>query len=113
MTDHIDQQIAGIKERLILARKRAGLSQGQAAQMVGLGAASSLAQHEVGRSVPTLTLFLRLCEVYGVSPIWALTGVNPEFDATEILRAASGAAEDTMRIVDLLSSLSCGGNSES
>lgn len=101
----IDQQITEIKARLVLARKRAGLSQGQAAKLVGMNAASSLSQHENDRSIPTLELFLRLCKVYGVSPVWALTGINPDFDATEILRSASGASKDIMQIVDLLSSL--------
>jgi DNA-binding XRE family transcriptional regulator len=80
----IEQQVAEIKARLILARKRAGLSQEQAGKLVGFNRASSLAQHEGERSTPTLTLFLKLCEIYGISPVWALTGVNPDFDATAI-----------------------------
>lgn len=103
--EEIEQQIAEIKARLVLARKRAGLSQGQAAKLVGMNAASSLSQHENDRSTPTLELFLKLCKVYGISPVWALTGVNPDFDATDILRAAGSLNQDASYLVDLLSSL--------
>jgi transcriptional regulator with XRE-family HTH domain len=106
---NIDQQITGIKARLTLARKQAGLSQSQAAQLLSLKGASSFTDYESGTFAPALDKFLRLCEICGVSPIWALTGVNPDFDATEILRAADGANQDVMKIVDLLSSLN-GGN---
>lgn len=103
--DEIEDQIVGIKSRMVLARERAGLTQTQAAQLVGMSNASSLSQHERMRSIPTLRLFLRLCAVYGVSPVWMLTGVNPDFDAQSILDAAGELSTDTLRIIDLLSSL--------
>ncbi|MFA5377871.1 MAG: helix-turn-helix transcriptional regulator [Dehalococcoidia bacterium] len=105
----IDQQIVKIKARLTLARKQAGLSQSQAAQLLSLKGASSFTDYESGTFAPALDKFLRLCEIYGVSPVWALTGVNPDFDATEILQVANGANQDILKIVDLLSSLNGGG----
>jgi transcriptional regulator with XRE-family HTH domain len=103
---NIEEQIDGIKRRLILARQRAGLSQTQAARLVGFKAASSLSPYEIyDNTVPDLRLFLKLCVVYGVSPVWALTGVNPDFDASEILLAAGTVNEDTARLIEMLSSL--------
>ena len=99
-------QVEEIMARLVLARKRAGLSQAQAGTLLGFsGSASSLSQYEIGRSIPNLDLFLRMCEVYGISPVWALTGINPAFDATEFLEQARDLGEDALKLVDILSSL--------
>lgn len=102
---NINTQIPEIKARLTIARKRAGLSQSQAAQMIGLKGASSFTDYEDGWFAPALDKFLQLCEIYGVSPVWVLTGVNPDFDATEILKAVDHASKDAEEIIDLLSSL--------
>jgi len=77
-------QVREIIDRLVLARKNAGLTQTEAALMVGLSCASSLSQYESGsrKSVPTLTLFLKLCTVYEIDPVWALTGVDPDTSVT-------------------------------
>lgn len=75
-----DGRIVDIINRLVEARKSTGLTQAQAAHMVGLSAASSLSMYEARGSVPDLRLFLALCDVYAVSPTWALTGVKPDID---------------------------------
>lgn len=99
-------KVEEIMTRLVLARKRAGLSQAQAGTLLGFGgSASSLSQYEIGRSIPNLDLFLRMCEVYSVSPVWALTGINPDFDATALLDQARELGDDALRLVDILSSL--------
>jgi DNA-binding XRE family transcriptional regulator len=100
--DNIDRQIEQIKARLVMARKNAGLTQTQAAKLVGLGRASSLAQHEGSRSIPNLRLFLRLCEVYMVSPIWALTGANPDFDPQPIMDALHEVKVSSQDALNLL-----------
>jgi transcriptional regulator with XRE-family HTH domain len=104
----IEQQVTEIKARLVLARKRAGLSQSQVAQMLGFKATSSFTDYESGPFAPALDKLLKLCEIYGVSPVWALTGINPDFDATDILKAAGTLNQDAMYLVDLLSSLDSG-----
>jgi DNA-binding XRE family transcriptional regulator len=83
----IERQISQIKARLVQAREHAGLTQEQAAKLVGMSRASSLSQHEGERSTPNLRLFLRLCDVYNVSPVWVLTGVNLDFDPYPIMEA--------------------------
>jgi transcriptional regulator with XRE-family HTH domain len=75
-TDHI----AEIRSRLVLARKRVGLSQTQAAKLADLRFAYVLEEYEMGQGDLRLSYFLKLCDVYGVSPTWALTGINPDFD---------------------------------
>lgn len=97
-------QVEEIMARLVCARRNAGLSQSQASRLLGFsGTASSLSQHETGRSIPTLDLFLRMCAVYGVSPVWALTGINPEFDVSDFLIQAQTLGDDALKLVELLS----------
>jgi transcriptional regulator with XRE-family HTH domain len=94
-----------IRERLVTARKRAGLSQTQVARMLGLSTASSFSDIESGRNPLTMDRFLRLCEIYDINETWAITGANPEFDAEGILKAAGRADDEIMEIIDLLQSL--------
>jgi transcriptional regulator with XRE-family HTH domain len=94
-----------IMKRLVLARKRAGLSQGQAAKLVGLDFAFVIEEYEAGQGDLTLSRFLKLCDIYGVSPVWALTGVNPDFDAASVLEVMGRVTEDSAAILDILSSL--------
>jgi transcriptional regulator with XRE-family HTH domain len=98
-------QIPEIKARLTIARKQAGLSQAQAAQMIGLKGASSFTDYEDGWFAPALDKFLQLCEIYGVSPVWALTGVNPDFDFSEVKDIVDRSSKDAEEIIFLLSSL--------
>ena len=92
--------------RLIEARKRAGLTQGQVANLAGFAAtASSFQTYESGKTALTMPLFLLLCNAYGVSPVWALTGVNPKFDNAEVKRLLSGLGSVSSELIDLLSSI--------
>ena len=100
-----------IIERLVQARKAAGLTQTQAAKLIGLATASSLSEYELSNAAtePTLTRFLKMCEVYGVSPVWALTGVNPDFDERRIDQMIVGTnviAEDAIKLRELLTMIS-------
>lgn len=101
-----DNRLDNILERLIDARKAAGLSQTQAARLLGLGNASSLSVYEIGRSVPNLDMFLRMCDTYGCSPVWALTGINPDFDRETWIEKFGAVSGDVMgdlqRIADLM-----------
>lgn len=101
-----DMQAAEIMKRLIEARKRAGLTQGQVAKLAGYaGGASSFQNYESGKTALTMPLFLNLCDIYGVSPVWALTGVAPDFDTDEAKRLLSRVGDDVSALVELLSSL--------
>lgn len=96
---------AAIITRLVIARKRAGLSQGQASELVGKKSHTTISAAENFERGLTLSEFLKLCEIYGCSPTWALCGINPDFDATELIKAAGDASQDMIRIIDLMSSL--------
>jgi transcriptional regulator with XRE-family HTH domain len=94
-----------ILDRLIKARKNAGLSQGQVVLMLELAAASSFTGIEAGTSALTLKRFLRLCEIYNIDPTWAITGINPKFDPQVIVDVVSKARifhEDTEALLELL-----------
>lgn len=100
-----------IIERLIEARKGAGLSQTQAAHLLGFKGASSLSQIETDcrGTEPNLSLFLKMCEVYDISPVWALTGTNPDFDEAafdQLTQFSNAALEDIANLKDTLKRLS-------
>lgn len=100
-----------IINRLIEARKAAGLSQTQAAKLLGYSAASSLSQLEgdYRDSEPNLSMFLKMCEVYEISPVWALTGVNPDFDEEafdQLTQGVNASLEDIYNLKETLKRLS-------
>jgi transcriptional regulator with XRE-family HTH domain len=102
-----------IIDRLIEARKAAGLSQGQAAKLLGYSAASSLSQLETQArdSEPNLSMFLKMCEVYDISPVWALTGTNPDFDENafdQLTQGVNASLEDICNLKETLKRLSYG-----
>jgi transcriptional regulator with XRE-family HTH domain len=102
---NIDRHVEQIKARLVKARERAGLTQAQAAKLLGFNAGSNIAQYEGERSIPNLRLFLQMCEVYKVSPVWALTGINPDFNPMPIIEAFDDLTDDAIKVIDLLGSL--------
>lgn len=65
---------SAVLARLITARKMAGLTQSEAARMVGLAGASSLSDIESGRCDLLLSRLLALCEAYNISPAWVVGG---------------------------------------
>lgn len=98
-----------IIDRLIEARKATGLSQTQAAKLLGFKGASSLSQIETDcrNTEPNLTLFLKMCEIYDISPVWALTGVNPDFDGNtfDLLTQINASIEDIYTLKETLKRL--------
>lgn len=99
-----------IIERLIEARLAAGLSQTQAAKLLGYSNASSLSQIETNsrNTEPNLTMFLLMCEIYDCSPVWALTGLNPDFDEQafdDLTQFSNAAIEDIANLKETLKRL--------
>lgn len=104
-----------IIDRLIKARKGAGLSQTQAAKLLGYSGASSLSQIETNNrdSEPNLTMFLKMCEIYDISPVWALAGVNPDFDEQafdELTQGVNASLEDVYNLKETLKRITRTGN---
>lgn len=79
--------IKEILERLVTARKHAGLKQMQTAKLIQLSHEDIHAIEE-GLMPLEMGVFLKLCEIYSVSEIWVLTGVNPYFDPASVVEAA-------------------------
>lgn len=75
----VQARVSSILERLVTARKNAGLSQGQVAQMLNM-VSSSISHYESGLRGIDLPLLLKLCDIYDVSAAWVVTGSNPNFD---------------------------------
>lgn len=102
----MDSRLSAILERLAHARTHAGLTQSQAAKLMQLESGSSISQYEGGLRKVTLETFLRMCELYGASEMWILTGVNPDFDpqpAIEALERMKASREDVDKILETLS----------
>lgn len=102
--------IRQILNRLVDARKAAGLSQTQAAKLLGYSNASSLSQIESDyrETEPNLSTFLKMCEVYDVSPVWALTGKNPDFDEAafdQLTQFSNATIEDIAKLKETLERL--------
>jgi transcriptional regulator with XRE-family HTH domain len=97
-----------ICERLVTARKNAGLSQSQVAKMIGLAGASGFSQVEDGTNALTLDRFMTLCDIYDIDLTWALTGVNPHVDV-EALKTLAGRVwstqEEVESLIELITSL--------
>jgi transcriptional regulator with XRE-family HTH domain len=64
-----DERKADIATRLALARKQAGLTQGQVAEMMNLSR-PSISEMEAGRRNVTAPELAKLAEIYGVSVGW-------------------------------------------
>lgn len=99
--DEID--LTPIVERLAKARKNAGLSQSQVAVMMGC-VRSNIANLESPRSAISLTQFLQMCVIYGASPVWVLTGTNPDFnreEAATMLAQTKASIEDAVALMEL------------
>ena len=103
------QQILG---RLIEARKAAGLTQIQAAKHLSQSGNSKLSKIESGDKALDLPMFLKMCEIYDISPVWALTGINPDFDENAfdmLTQGVNASLEDICNLKDTLKRLSYGG----
>lgn len=80
--------IQEILERLVTARKATGLSLSQVAHLTGQSR-PALECIESGAMPLDIDLYLKLCDLYGVSEIWVLTGVAPYFDPASAAEAAT------------------------
>ena len=100
---------AEVGERLRLARKRAGLSQGQIAGLLDVSK-GVVHQWEHGVNIPTARLE-QMADYYGTSPYWLQTGkptAAAESAAAEVdaaLEKTSVTAEDRARVVALVETL--------
>lgn len=94
-----------ILERLIKAREKAGLTQGQVAAMLGVVRTTVTTWEDIGRSNITVKQILNLCEIYGVSVGWVMTGVNENFDAEAFMRTAHIATTEARQIIEVLEML--------
>ena len=90
-----------ILERLVQARKAAGLSQGQVGKMVDMSTAW-LSDIERGQNNLSVQHLLKLVEVYDASIEWVMTGVNPYFDRLEVMAAADRLGDDALIILKAL-----------
>ena len=100
-----DSTLRDIARRMAEARKAADLTQGDAARMIDMAGASSLSHYETTTRRMPLDVFLKLCALYNISPVWALTGVTPRFDAHAIKKIAERLGADAQRVVDHLTAL--------
>lgn len=78
------KEIEGVVRRLIAARTRAAVTTEQVERRLSL-AAGTISRFERGELEPTLRMFLVLCELYDVSPAWALTGIDPYVNTVELV----------------------------
>lgn len=102
-----DERVKAILHRLIVARGNAGLSQSQVAKLLCYESAATISLCEAGQRRLDMVMFLRLCDIYDVSPVWALTGVNPDFDVQawyEKMKTTHTSVNDLRRTADLLES---------
>lgn len=100
--------IEGILERLIMARTFAGLSQAQAAKLMGFDSASTISHYESGLRSLTVENLLKMVEIYGANLTWVMTGVNPNFDPArfyEVAKKGKMAADELDKLMDLLEAI--------
>jgi len=99
-----------IAARLVLARKQAGLSQGQVAKILQLHR-PSISEMEAGRRNVSASELSQLGEIYDVSVDWLACAATDTTDAARdrVNLAARGLSklkeEDLDRVLDLLSAL--------
>lgn len=99
------EEFSQIGERLRQARKRAGVTQEQAAAEVKV-ARSTISNWEAGRNLPCLLQFRHLTNLYAASPARILNGRSivelTRHERVQILEATRSLDESLMRRVDLL-----------
>ena len=105
-----DQRKQVIASRLATARKQAGLSQGQVAQILNLHR-PTISEIEAGRRSVTAEELIKFAEIYGVNVDWFIPGdkkrPDPNQDRIELAARELGklGKKDLGRILDLLSAL--------
>jgi transcriptional regulator with XRE-family HTH domain len=68
-----------MKERIAVLRKTLGLTQKQFGEQIGVQR-GTIANYELGRNIPTETVRLMICRVYGVRREWLETGEGEIFE---------------------------------
>lgn len=111
--DTIDLQVNSCLQRLIKARKQAGLSQSQVAKLLGYDSHASIVAMERGERKLTVERMYRLAKIYNVDRVWLITGENPNFDRgafnkirTKAQEMSHQHKEDLNNLEGLLESLS-------
>lgn len=105
-----DPKKAAIASRLVLARKQAGLTQGQVAEILDLSR-PSVSEFEAGRRNVTATELSRLAEMYGVSTAWLSCSDednnNPQQDRLHLAarQLSKLKTEDLDKVLNLLNAL--------
>ena len=103
-----------IAARLTLARKQAGLTQGQVASLLELSR-PSISEVEAGRRNVTATELARVAEIYGVSVEWlsCVDTEKPDAMGDRVQLAARQLAklkpEDLRKVISLLEAIQGGG----
>jgi len=103
-----EKDVRSILDRLIVARKAAGLSQGQVSKILGRANGITVSHIETGRDRLTMELFLELCQIYHCSEVWALTGVNPNFDPQPIIEILGEHYADLDKVLSLMTMMKSG-----
>lgn len=111
MTNNADKEQGGIASRLRLAREMAGLTQGQAANRLGLHR-PTISELEAGRRRLATGELREFSELYDVSTTWLL-GEDQDDEVSDRVRLAARQLqkltdEDLNRLMTLLRSLKRG-----
>lgn len=99
--------IEEIMQRLAIARKEAGLTQSQAARLIGVSSRTITHWESQSKRWPPLNTFIKMCELYGVNIVWVMTGTNPDLDPAptmQLLDQTAVTKADQEKIIDLLES---------
>lgn len=89
----------GILERMILARKDAGMSQAAAARALDIGT-TTLGDMERGYTPFPMDRLVALVELYDASIIWIMTGINDDLDLEAIFEYAQRMYADAAAVME-------------
>src|SRR6516164_2643466 len=108
IVDAMESKRQAIAARLRAAREQAGLSQGQAAKVLGVHR-PAITEMEAGRRIVSAEELAALADAYGVSVNWLVEAkrADPVRDRMELAARELGKlkAEDLDRLMQLLSTL--------
>ena len=73
------EEVSVMNERITCLRKTLGLTQKQFGEKIGVQR-GTVTNYELGRNIPTETVRLMICRVYGVRREWLETGEGEMFE---------------------------------